>query len=79
MVERKVKRRSVTRSLTRYVVFSISSLIIYTITVIILAYKGIEVSDILTECVFKMFGGETFVCAFLKSLKLIGDFKSIKE
>lgn len=72
-------KRYTTRSLTRYVVFSISAMIIYTIIVLVLSCFEIQVSDVLTECVFKVFGGETFVCAVLKSLKLIGDFKSIKE
>lgn len=78
-MDRKTVKRYTTRSLTRYVVFSIACLVVYTIIIIVLSCLNIQVSDTLTECFFKVFGGETFACAVLKSLKLIGDFKTIKE
>jgi len=73
------KRSQTTRSLTRYVVFSISAMIIYTIIVLVLSCFEIQVSDTLTERFFMVFGGETFVCAIIKSLKLITTYKEMKE
>lgn len=63
------------KSLTLYVVFSISVLIIYTIVEQILstmyADQGVIVShDTLTTCIFAAFGGEILSCALIKIFKL---------
>ena len=68
-------RRYTTRSLTRYVVFSILSLIVFTITDIILTCFGIELSDTLVQCFFAFFGGETVTCGIIKLFKL----KEVRE
>lgn len=78
-MERKTVKRYTTRSLTRYVVFSIACLVAYTIIIIVLSCLNIQVSDTLTECFFKVFGGETFACAIIKLLKLITTYKEMKE
>lgn len=70
MIEQKVKRRSVTRSLTRYVVFCIAMIIVYTITVMVLQCFSIVIPEELTVGWYSFFGGETFLCAVIKWLKL---------
>jgi formate/nitrite transporter FocA (FNT family) len=57
-------------SLTKYVIFSISVLLIYTITELVLvAYKETS-HDTLTTCVYACFGGEILSCALIKIFKL---------
>lgn len=63
-------RRYTTRSLTRYVVFSISALLIFTITDVVLTCFSIELSDTLVQCFFAFFGGETVTCGIIKLFKL---------
>ena len=65
------KRRSVTRSLTRYVVFSIAVMVLYTIAVLILSCFGVVVPDALTTGVFSVFGGEILACCVIKLFKLV--------
>ena len=58
------------KALTLYVVFSISVLIIYTITEQVLtSIYGIS-HDTLTTCIFSAFGGEILACALIKIFKL---------
>lgn len=64
------RRRSVTRSLTRYVVFSISTLVIYTIISLIFIWLEKPLDPDLTQGVFGFFGGEIVVCGLIKLLKL---------
>lgn len=57
-------------SLTKYVIFSIAVLLIYTITELVLvAYKETS-HDTLTTCVYACFGGEILSCALIKIFKL---------
>ena len=58
------------KSLTLYVVFSISVLIIYTIVEQILSVKFECSHDTLTTCIFSAFGGEILSCALIKIFKL---------
>lgn len=61
------KRKS---TLDRYVIFSIVTLLLFTITQTILtSITGIEQSTLIT-CFFACFGGELFLCAMIKRLKL---------
>lgn len=63
-------RRKRTRALDKYVVFSISILLIFTVSqMAITAITGIEQSTLIT-CFFACFGGELFLCAMIKRLKL---------
>lgn len=66
-------------SLTKYVVFSISFTIAYTITAIILCCFGIVLPDMLTKCVYGFFAGEVVVCGLVKIFKIGADFKDIKH
>lgn len=70
MVERKVKRRSVTRSLTRYVVFSLAMITLYTIAVLVMSCFGIVVPEELTSGWYSVFGGEILLCCVIKLFKL---------
>lgn len=57
-------------SLTLYVVFSITALIIYTIVEQVLStVTGIS-HDTLTTCFYACFGGEILCCALIKIFKL---------
>ena len=64
------KKISKIKDLDRYLIFSITMILIYTTVVIILECHGIHVSDVLTGCVFGFFGSEIYNCASLKKLKL---------
>jgi len=60
------------RSLTKYVVFSIAMLIVYTLAEIILSVNTGISHDTLTTCFFACFGGEILSCALIKIFKLKG-------
>ena len=65
-------KRYTTRSLTRYVVFSISVLIIYTIIALIFLWLEKPLDETLTQGIFGFFGGEIVICALIKLFKLKG-------
>ena len=63
-------KRKKTRALDKYVIFSISILLIFTVSqMVITAITGTEQSTLIT-CFFACFGGELFLCAMIKRLKL---------
>lgn len=58
-------------ALDKYVIFSFSCLITFTIIVIVYQFKSdIEFSPTLITCFFSAFGGELLLCAMIKRLKL---------
>lgn len=58
------------KALDSYVIFSIAILLIFTIAQsLITAITGVEQSTLIT-CFFACFGGELFLCAMIKRLKL---------
>ena len=64
------RRRRHDNSLTKFVIFSIAVILIYTVAELILtATSGIEHST-LTTCFFATFGGEILTCALIKIFKL---------
>lgn len=67
----KVKRAWLSsKDLTKYVVFSISFVIVYTISEFIVStITGIS-HDQLTTCVYGFFDGEVVVCGLIKIFKL---------
>ena len=69
-METKKRRNNVTRSLTRYVVFSISMLVIYTVTALIFLWLEKPLDAELTTGVFGFFGGEIVMCGLIKLFKL---------
>ena len=66
------KRRKRFPSLSAYVVFSISVLLIYTIAELTLTAFTDTAHDTLTTCLFATFGGELLTCAVIKIYKLKG-------
>lgn len=64
-------------SLTKYVVFSIAILLIYSIAEFICSFvtakTGALSHDTLTTCVYACFGGEILSCALIKIFKLKGE------
>ena len=63
-------RRCTTRSLTRYVVFSITCLVIYTLICLVFLWLEKPLDAELTTGVYSFFGGEVVCCALIKLLKL---------
>ena len=61
--------------LASYVVFSIGVLLIYTAISLILSCFGIQ-NDVLTENIYKCFGGEMLFCCIIKLLKLHKEVKT---
>ena len=58
------------RSLTKYVVFSIALLLIYSMAEFSFAVATGQTHDTLTTCMFACFGGEILSCALIKIFKL---------
>lgn len=56
--------------LDRYIIFSFSCVIIYTIANMILTVCTGEGMDTLTTCFYACFGGEILACAVIKRYKL---------
>lgn len=65
-----VRKSQTTRSLTRYVVFSISCLVIYTITALIFLWLEKPLDEALTTGVYGFFGGEIVMCGMIKLFKI---------
>lgn len=64
------KNKKEIRGLDKYLIFSFSMIIIFTIVqTIITAITGVEQSTLIT-CFFGIFGGETLLCAVIKRLKI---------
>lgn len=68
-----VGRHKKVPSLTKYVVFSISVLLIYTVAEFTEASINGTSHDTLTTCLYACFGGEILSCALIKIFKLKGD------
>lgn len=58
------------KSLTKFVIFSIAILLIYTVSEFVSADIYGASHDTLTTCVFAAFGGEILSCALIKIFKL---------
>lgn len=59
------------RSLTKYVVFSIAAVLVFTgISIFYQWSTGQELSSTLTTCFMSTFGGEVLFCALLKIFKI---------
>ena len=59
--------------LDKYVIFSISVLLIFAVAEMILSSFTGQTHDTLTSCVYAAFGGEILSCALIKIFKLKGD------
>lgn len=65
-------RRKKIDNLTKYVIFSISFTIVYTIMEFIFTITANKSHDILTGCVYGFFAGELVITGVLKIFKLRG-------
>lgn len=59
-------------SLTKYVMFSIGVLLVYTMCEFTFAITADTAHDTLTTCFYAAFGGEILSCALIKIFKLKG-------
>ena len=75
MQQQRQTKLCITRSLTRYVVFSIACLVLYTSVAMWFLWLEKPLDDALTTGVYGFFGGEIVICALIKLFKL----KEIKE
>lgn len=58
-------------ALDKYVIFSFTCLLIFTIVVTVYQFKAdMEFSPTLITCFYSCFGGELLLCAMIKRLKL---------
>lgn len=65
------RRKQEIPSLTKYVIFSISMVIIYSIASFVYQWQTKnEISGVLTSCYFATFGGEVVFCAIMKIFKI---------
>ena len=66
-----MKKKNKISALDKYVIFSLSALIVFTIVaVIVQIISGQELSSTLISCFFSCFGGELLLLAMIKRLKL---------
>lgn len=73
-----MKRKKKLNALDRYVIFSIAVLLIYTVTVLVLAVLGMAVPDNLTDNLYRAFGGEFLLAALIKIFKIVrGEEKAV--
>jgi hypothetical protein len=56
--------------LDKYIIFSFTVMIIYTIVELIISSITTITHDTLTTCLYGAFGGELLLCAMIKRLKL---------
>lgn len=72
MIDARRKKKKVS-ALDKYVIFSLTALILFTITTIVYQfYTKEELSSTLITCFFGAFGGELFLLCMIKRLKLKG-------
>ena len=68
---RSQRKRKKMPALDRYVVFSLTALVVFTITAIVYQFvAGQELSSTLISCFFAAFGGELLMLCMIKRLKL---------
>lgn len=72
MIDARRKKKKVS-ALDKYVIFSLTALILFTITSVAYQfYTKEELSSTLITCFFAAFGGELLMLAMIKRLKLKG-------
>lgn len=58
------------KSLDKYVIFSISVLLVFAVVEMIVSSITHQTHDTLTTCIYAAFGGEILSCALIKIFKL---------
>ena len=64
------KKEKKLSALDKYLIFSFTCLIVFTVVMIIVQTITGMTQDTLTTCFFSAFGGELLLCAMIKRLKL---------
>lgn len=64
------KKEKKVSTLDKYLVFSFTCLIVFTVVIICVQTITGMTQDTLTTCFFSAFGGELLLCAMIKRLKL---------
>lgn len=73
------KQKKKLNDLDKYLIFAFTSLLLFTIAVLIIfAFTGTEPA-VLIGCFFAAFGGEILLCALIKRLKLHKEIKEKKD
>lgn len=73
MIDARRKKKKVS-ALDKYVIFSLTALILFTVTSVAYQfYTKEELSSTLITCFFAAFGGELLMLAMIKRLKLKGE------
>lgn len=67
-----MKRLGTIKDLTKYVVFSITFVILYTIAEFVVSTVTGVSHEVLTGCVYGFFAGEIVLCGMIKIFKLKG-------
>ena len=71
-----IKRNGMAKSekklsaLDKYIIFSFTCLIVFTVVIICVQTMTGVTQDTLTTCFFSAFGGELLLCAMIKRLKI---------
>lgn len=68
-----MKRLGTIKDLTKYVVFSITFVILYTIAEFVVSTVTGVSHEVLTGCVYGFFAGEIVLCGMIKIFKLKGE------
>lgn len=73
------KQKKKLNDLDKYLIFAFTSLLLFTIAVLIIfTFTGTEPA-VLIGCFFAAFGGEILLCALIKKLKLHKEIKEKKD
>lgn len=73
------RRRKPTSSLTKYVAFSISVVIVYTVAEMIVSTMSGVSHDVLSGCVYGFFAGEVAITGLIKIFKLRAESREEQE
>lgn len=73
------KEKKKLNDIDKYLIFSFTSIIIFTIAVLVIFIFTREEPAVLVGCFFTAFGGEILMCALIKKLKLHKEEKLKKE
>lgn len=76
MKRRRKKRLS---GLDKYLIFSFSVLLVYTVAAMVLFAQTLTEPSTLTVAFYGTFGGEVFMCAMIKALKLKNEKKEEED